>query len=229
MDRLSRLPYDRGRSSGRSRRTRPRSPSTSATAGEPTATRRFIRARRRWRSGSGAGRLQARARPGHSSEPQMTVTFADKLAADPALRARDLARRRQGARRRPPTRSSWPPTSRRSRRTPTVIEAIAQSRGGHQPLPGSGGARSPPGDRRPPRDRAGSHRRLQRLLRDPARRRPRALRARRRDPLRLALVLDLSVPARALRGAGDPGASSPTTTSTTSTRCSRRSRRPRSC
>ena len=97
---------------------------------------------------------------------------------------------------------------------PAVVEAIAARRRGHNRYPDPyGGAAAPP-DRRPLRDRAGRDRGRQRLLRDPARRRRGALRARRRDRLRLAVVLDLPAPGAALGRPRDP-------------RPARRRRRPR--
>ena len=79
-------------------------------------------------------------------------------------------------------------------------------RGGEGPEPLSGPALAPsaPADRRALRHRSGAGRGGQRLLRDPARRGRRAVRARRRDPVRLAGVLDLPSPGRALRGPRDP-------------------------
>src|SRR5262245_21253702 len=62
-------------SSGRSRRTRPPSPSTSGRGGAPTGTRRFIRARGAGRSGC------ARLR---NNGLHMTITFAEKLSRIPS-------------------------------------------------------------------------------------------------------------------------------------------------
>ena len=87
---------------------------------------------------------------------------------------------------------------------PAVIEAIAEAAEGPQPLPGPARAPSAPADRRALRHRSRAGRGRQRLLRDPARRRRGAVRARRRDPLRLAGVLHLPAPGGALRGARDP-------------------------
>ena len=102
---------------------------------------------------------------------------------------------------------------------PAVTEAIARAAAATNRYPDPlGGAAAPP-DRRPLRGRAVRGRARQRLLRDPARRRPRALRARRRARLRLAVVLDLRLPRAALGRPRDPCPARRRATSTTSTRC----------
>ena len=98
----------------------------------------------------------------------MTVTFADKLARIPNYEAgtslEDATARAETADaiKLASNESPFPPH-------PAVIEAITRAAARAQPLPGSRGASAPPRDRRPPRDRPGADRRLQRLLRDPAR------------------------------------------------------------
>ena len=89
---------------------------------------------------------------------------------------------------------------------PQVVEAIAARGDGDEPLPRPRRDPAAPAHRRALRDRARPRRRRQRLLRDPARRRRGALRARRRDPLRLARLLDVPVPAGADRRPRDPRA-----------------------
>ena len=185
-------------SSGPSRRTPPRSPFTSAMAGGPTATEKMHP-----RSQAVAIRFRhplTRAAPQQC--PAMTVTFAEKLSRIPHYEPGTSSTTPRPARR-PPTRSSSPRTSRPSRRTRTwSMRSAGRRRRNRTPTPTlvRSGA-----DRRPPRDRPGPDRRLQRLLRDPAHRGSRAVRGGGRDPLRLALLLDLSVPARRSRGEGDPG------------------------
>ena len=79
-------------------------------------------------------------------------------------------------------------------------------RDGHEPLPGPERGPAAPADRRALRARPGRRRGLQRLLRDPACRRPGALRAGGGARLRLAVLFDVPVPGAALGRARDPGA-----------------------
>ena len=147
----------------------------------------------------------------------MTVTFAEKLARMPgyqagvptgqapeAIAAGGIAQLASNESPRPPH--------------PTVVEAIAAAAAAmnRYPDPDATLLRRRLAERYD--DRARPHRRRQRLLRDPARRRRGALRAGRGDPLRLARLLDVPVPGGADRGARDPRAARPRATSTTSTR-----------
>ena len=133
----------------------------------------------------------------------MTVTFAQKLAAIPGYSAGVPAGKAPeaiaGLRHRPARLErvavGAAPGGRRGDR--------ARRRGG-EPLPGPGGDPAAAADRRAPRGRLGPGRRLQRLLRDPARRGAGAVRAGRRARLRMAVVLDLPLPGAALGRARDP-------------------------
>ena len=148
----------------------------------------------------------------------MTVTFAEKLARMPHYEpgtSLDDAAASGGDRRRDQARLQRVA----GRAAPRGGRGDRRGRLGGEPLPRPRGAAAAHADRRPQRDRARPGRRLERLLRDPARRRRGALRARRRDRLRVALVLDLPAHDRALRRARGPGAARPRATCTTSTRC----------
>ena len=110
-----------------------------------------------------------------------------------------------------------PGVARRRGNRPARLErvAVGPARGGHrgdrprrgggEPLPGPERRAASPADRRAVRDRAVPDRGRERLLRDPARRGAGAVRARRRDRLRLAGVLDLPLHGAALGRARDPG------------------------
>ena len=138
----------------------------------------------------------------------MTITFAEKLARMPGYQAgvptgqAPEAIAAAGIAQLASNESSFPPH-------PAVVEAIQRTAGGDEPLPGPRRDPAAPPPRRALRDRAGPDRGRQRLLRDPARRRRGACRARRRDRLRLALLLDVPVPAGADRGPRDPRAACP--------------------
>ena len=148
----------------------------------------------------------------------MTVTFAQKLERMPHYEAglhEDAARETFGADdvvKLASNESPWAAASRRRR-------GDRRAAAGAQPLPGpardSAAARA---DRRALRARPGADRGRQRLLRDPARGARGALRAGRRDRLRLAVVLDLPAPGGRSRARARSGCRSPTATSTTSTR-----------
>ena len=89
---------------------------------------------------------------------------------------------------------------------PDVVAAIERAAGRHEPLSGSGRDASSPAHRRAPRRRPRRDRRLERELRAAAGRRVRALRGRRRGPLRVAVVLDLPLHGAALGSARGPRA-----------------------
>ena len=135
----------------------------------------------------------------------MTVTFAEKLARMPGYQAgvptgqAPEAIAAGGIAQLASNESPFPPH-------PKVVEAIQRRRRGDEPLPGPRRDAAAPAPRRALRDRARPGRGRQRLLRDPARRRRGALRAGRRDPLRLAGLLDVPVPAGADRRPRDPRA-----------------------
>ena len=175
---------------------------------DPRLRRRGAEAADRPRGRAVAG---VRARPSQSSP--MTITFAEKLARMPGYQA--------GV----PT-GQAPEAIAAGQHRPARLQRVAlpaapeggrgdpATAGGDEPLPGPRRDAAAPPPRRALRDRAGPDRRRQRLLRDPARRRRGALRARRRDRLRLAVLLDVPVPAGADRRPRDP-------------RAARRGRRPR--
>ncbi len=139
----------------------------------------------------------ARRRP---QSARMTVTFAEKLARIPGYQAgvptgqAPEAIAASGIAQLASNESPFGPH-------PKVVEAIRAAAAAMNRYPDPDATLLRRRHRRALRDRARPGRRRQRLLRDSARRRRGALRAGRRDPLRLALVLDVPAPGGADRGA----------------------------
>ena len=155
----------------------------------------------------------------------MSVQFARKLAVDPRLRRRRA--RRQGARvdrRRGhrPARLERVAVRARTRRSPRRSRAPRRRT---QPLPGSEREPAAPADRRAPRGRPGRRRGLQRLLRDPARRRRWRSASRGRRSSTPGRRSRCTRTWRRSRARARSGCRSTTATRTTSTRSRPRSRR----